>query len=83
MPAPSGRGTGPSEFGRRAVGTWEPGSPTRTETVRAHCGVGCGLTLPVQDNEIVKVTAPLDGPVTQGSLCSKGRFGYEHVQNRD
>jgi predicted molibdopterin-dependent oxidoreductase YjgC len=43
--------------------------------------VGCGLTLQVQDNEIVKVTAPLGGPVTQGSL--KGRFGYQHVQNRD
>ncbi|MGC0336550.1 putative molibdopterin-dependent oxidoreductase YjgC [Streptomyces sp. SLBN-8D4] len=28
----------------------------------------------------MKVTAPLDGPVTKGSLCSKGRFGYQHVQ---
>jgi predicted molibdopterin-dependent oxidoreductase YjgC len=37
----------------------------------------------VQDNETVKVTAPLDGPEAQGSLCSKGRFGHQLVQNRD
>jgi predicted molibdopterin-dependent oxidoreductase YjgC len=43
----------------------------------------------VQDNEIVKVTAPPDNPVAHGNLCIngnlciKGRFGYQHVQNRD
>ncbi|GGV04703.1 hypothetical protein GCM10010245_10020 [Streptomyces spectabilis] len=46
-------------------------------------GVGCGLTLRVRDNEIVKVTSPHKGPVTHGALCIKGRFGYQHVQNRD
>ncbi|MDQ0597740.1 putative molibdopterin-dependent oxidoreductase YjgC [Streptomyces canus] len=28
------------------------------------------------------VTAPHDGPVVRGNLCIKGRFGYQHVQNR-
>ena len=72
-----------SEFDRRAAGTWHEASQTRTDTVCAHCGVGCDLTLHVQDNEVVKVTTPHEQTVTQSSLCSKGRFGYQHVQNRD
>lgn len=56
---------------------------TETTTVCAYCGVGCNLTLHVQDNEIVKVTSPHDNPVTHGNLRIKGRIGYQHVQNRD
>src|SRR5262249_11179728 len=47
-----------------------------------YCGVGCTLTLHVQDNRIVKVTSPLDVDVTHGQLCIKGRFGFEHVHLR-
>ena len=36
----------------------------------------------MQDNESEKVTSPHDGPVTRGTLRSKGRFGHQHVQNR-
>ncbi|GHB08883.1 hypothetical protein GCM10010346_35110 [Streptomyces chryseus] len=53
-----------------------------TDSVCAYCGVGCNLTLHVQDNEIVKVTSAHDNPVTHGNLCIKGRFGYQHVQQR-
>ena len=53
-----------------------------TETICSYCGVGCSLELHVQDNEIVKVTSPLDHSVTHGNLCVKGRFGYQYVQNR-
>jgi predicted molibdopterin-dependent oxidoreductase YjgC len=28
------------------------------------------------------VTSPLDGGVTRGNLCVKGRFGFEYVQSR-
>ncbi len=56
--------------------------PDGDTTVRAHCGVGRNLTLHVQDNDIVKVTSPHDNPVTHGNLCIKGRFGFQHVQNR-
>lgn len=47
-----------------------------------YCGVGCNVTLHVQDNEIARVTSPHDSPVTHGSLCFKGRFGFQHIQNR-
>jgi predicted molibdopterin-dependent oxidoreductase YjgC len=36
----------------------------------------------VQDNTIVKVTSPADNPITHGNLCIKGRFGFQHAQNR-
>ncbi|MEU9699393.1 2Fe-2S iron-sulfur cluster-binding protein [Streptomyces sp. NPDC047981] len=70
------------EFDMRADGTWDEAAQTATTTVCAYCGVGCNLTLHVQDNEIVKVTSPHDNPVTHGNLCIKGRFGFQHVQNR-
>jgi predicted molibdopterin-dependent oxidoreductase YjgC len=44
--------------------------------------VGCTLTLHVQENEIVKVTSPVENAVTSGHLCIKGRFGFSYVQNR-
>ena len=71
-----------SEFEMRAAGTWDESRQTTTETICAFCGVGCGLTLHVQDNTIVKVSSPPDNPITHGNLCIKGRFGFQHVQNR-
>jgi len=71
-----------SEHDMRADGTWNAAAQTVTETICSYCGVGCSLELHVQDNEIVKVTSPLDHSVTHGNLCVKGRFGYQYVQNR-
>jgi predicted molibdopterin-dependent oxidoreductase YjgC len=71
-----------TEFDMRAAGTWDENEQTVTTTVCPYCGVGCNLELHVQDNEIVKVTSPLDHSVTSGHLCIKGRFGFQHVQNR-
>lgn len=70
-----------SEFNMRADGSWDESRQTETDTICPYCGVGCALTLHVQDNEIVKVTSPSDHSVTHGNLCIKGRFGFQHVQN--
>jgi predicted molibdopterin-dependent oxidoreductase YjgC len=80
---PTGALSFKSEFDMRAAGTGDESAQTETTTVCAYCGVGCKLTLRVQDNEIVEVTPPHDNPVAHGNLCIKGRFGYQHVQNRD
>ena len=69
-----------SEFEMRANATWDEARQTTTNTICPYCGVGCNLTLHVQDNRIVKVTSPHDHDITHGNLCIKGRFGYEHVQ---
>ena len=53
-----------------------------TDTICPYCGVGCTLTLHVQDNEIVKATSPLDNGITMGNLCIKGRFGWRFVQRK-
>jgi predicted molibdopterin-dependent oxidoreductase YjgC len=71
-----------SEHDRRAAGTWDEAAQARTDTICPYCGVGCTLTLHVQDNEIVKVTSPLDHDITSGNLCIKGRFGFQFVQSR-
>ena len=55
----------------------------QTTTICTYCGVGCNLELHEQDNEIVKVTSPLDHPVTRGNLCIKGRFGFQFIQNHE
>jgi predicted molibdopterin-dependent oxidoreductase YjgC len=71
-----------SEYDMRAAGTWDESRQTQTDTVCAYCGVGCNLTLHVQDNTIVKVMSPADSSITHGNLCIKGRFGFQHAQNR-
>lgn len=72
-----------SEYDMRQAGTWDESKQTVTDTICPYCGVGCTLSLRVQENSIVRVTSPLDQDVTQGHLCIKGRFGWQSVQNRD
>jgi predicted molibdopterin-dependent oxidoreductase YjgC len=64
----------------RVAGEWAPNRQHATDTICPYCGVGCTLTLHVQDNTIVKVTSPHDNGVGHGNLCVKGRYGFEHVQ---
>ena len=71
-----------SEYEMRQAGTWNEAAQTHTDTICPYCGVGCTLTLHVQDNQIVRVTSPLDHEVGHGHLCIKGRFGWQFVQNR-
>jgi predicted molibdopterin-dependent oxidoreductase YjgC len=69
-----------TERALRDEGRWAPERQTQTDTVCPYCGVGCTLTLHVQDNAIVKVTSPEDSSVTGGNLCIKGRFGADFVK---
>jgi len=68
-----------SEHDMRQAGTWDEARQTETDTICPYCGVGCTLTVHVQDEKIVKVTSPIDHDVTRGHLCIKGRFGWEFV----
>jgi predicted molibdopterin-dependent oxidoreductase YjgC len=71
-----------SEHEMRAAGTWDEAAQAVTDTICPYCGVGCTLTLHVQDNRVVKVTSPMDSSVSEGHLCIKGRFGFAFVQER-
>jgi predicted molibdopterin-dependent oxidoreductase YjgC len=77
---PTGALMGSREFEMRRSGTWHESRQTTTDTICPYCGVGCTLTLHVQDAEIVKVTSPLDNTITEGNLCIKGRFGWRFVE---
>jgi predicted molibdopterin-dependent oxidoreductase YjgC len=70
-----------SEFDLREAGRWNEEAQQQVDTVCGYCGVGCNLTLHVQDNEIVKVTSPDDHDVSRGNLCIKGRFGYRFLHD--
>ncbi len=72
-----------TEYRMREAGTWDDSAQTVIRTVCSYCGVGCNLDLHVQDNQIVKVTSPVDHSVTSGHLCIKGRFGYTYVHTED
>jgi predicted molibdopterin-dependent oxidoreductase YjgC len=78
---PTGALTPKLEHDLRAEGRFDESKQTQTTTICSYCGVGCSLTLHVQDNQIFKVTSPHDSSVTHGNLCIKGRFGFQHVQN--
>ena len=70
------------EHDARAAGEWKPEEQTQVDTICPYCGVGCTLTLHVQDEEIMKATSPLENPITLGNLCIKGRFGWRFVHGK-
>lgn len=66
-----------AEHDLRERGEWDASRQESTDTICPYCGVGCTLSVHTQDNQIVKVTSPLDQEVTSGNLCIKGRFGWQ------
>jgi formate dehydrogenase alpha subunit len=56
----------------------------RIQTTCTFCGCGCQLELnTLADREVVKVTTKGEAGVNQGSLCVKGRFGYDFIHHPD
>jgi predicted molibdopterin-dependent oxidoreductase YjgC len=78
---PTGALMASREYELRQRGAWHESRQTTTDTICPYCGVGCTLTLHVQDGEIVKATSPLDNDITAGNLCIKGRFGWRFVHS--
>jgi predicted molibdopterin-dependent oxidoreductase YjgC len=76
---PTGALMAKREFDARAADEWKEDEQKTVDTICPYCGVGCTLTLHVQDEEIVKATSPLENPITLGNLCIKGRFGWRFV----
>jgi len=56
----------------------------RVPTTCGYCGVGCQLELNVLNEQVLRVTTvDMDKPPNYGSLCVKGRFGWEFVNHPD
>jgi predicted molibdopterin-dependent oxidoreductase YjgC len=61
----------------------KPWEVKKIQTTCSYCGVGCQMILHVRDNEVVKVTGVEDAEPNYGSLCVKGRFGYDFIQDSE
>ncbi|MBC7237313.1 MAG: formate dehydrogenase subunit alpha [Chloroflexi bacterium] len=60
------------------------GAPTHEETtICPYCGVGCGLILEIRGDRIIDVRGDPDNPVSHGSTCVKGRFGWDYVEHEE
>jgi predicted molibdopterin-dependent oxidoreductase YjgC len=60
-----------------------PWDITKVPTTCTYCGTGCTIDLNIVDGKVVKITGNEEGVVNQGSLCVKGRFGYEFIHHPD
>lgn len=68
------------------------GSQRTVDTVCPYCGVGCGMTLHVEREQVVKITGNREHPSNFGRLCTKGASAHlalrqsgrlEHAYVRD
>lgn len=50
-------------------------------TICPYCGVGCSLVVQIRDNSIKRVIPKFGYGLNNGLLCSRGRFGYEFIEN--
>ena len=48
-------------------------------TICGFCGVGCGLSITVEDGVITKVAGDKENPSSKGEACIKGREGWRHL----
>ena len=53
----------------------------KVRTTCTYCGVGCQIYLHVANDRVVKVTGVSDVGPNYGSLCVKGRFGYDFIHD--
>ena len=65
---------------RNKVMSWET---KKVRTTCTYCGVGCQIYLHVKNNKIVKVSGAKDVAPNYGSLCVKGRFGFDFVNSSE
>jgi len=59
----------------------KPWELKKVQTTCSYCGVGCQINLHVKNNKVVKVTGVEDVGPNYGSLCVKGRFGYDFIHD--
>ena len=60
-------------------GTEQLNGTREATTICGFCGVGCGLSITVEDGVISKVTGDKSNPSSKGEACIKGREGWRHL----
>jgi len=49
----------------------------------AYCGVGCQIDLHVKDDRVIRITGRENAAPNYGSLCVKGRYGFDFLGSQD
>ena len=62
---------------------WRSWETTQVRTTCPYCGVGCQQLLHVKNGKIVQVTGVDDAEPNKGSLCVKGRYGFDFVHSQE
>jgi len=56
--------------------------PSReVKTICPYCGVGCGIYLGIRGNKVKSIRGDDANEINKGSLCVKGRFGYNFINH--
>jgi formate dehydrogenase alpha subunit len=48
-----------------------------------YCGVGCGIYLGISGDQVVYARGDRERPTNDGSLCVKGRYGFNFINHPD
>lgn len=54
----------------------DSGTTGNARTVCPYCGVGCGMTLHVENEQVVKISGDKEHPTNFGRLCTKGSSAH-------
>jgi len=68
--------------GKEGLGKGRHKNVREIDTICPYCGCGCGITLHVNRNEVVRVSSRQE-TLNEGWLCVKGRFGYGFINSPD
>ena len=68
---------------KKAKGLGRSWETTPVRTTCTYCGVGCQMALHIKDNRVIRVTGVEGARPNLGSLCVKGRFGFEFIHSAE
>lgn len=59
---------------------------TTSKTARSicpYCGCGCGISLEIKDNQLIRSLPDNDNPLNHSTICVRGSYGYDFVHSRE
>jgi formate dehydrogenase alpha subunit len=68
---------------RKRQGVGRLAEVRKVGSVCPHCGMGCGLEINAQEEEIVGITCGGPAATPGGYLCVRGRYAYDFVHSPD
>jgi len=61
--------------------TYHGTTSVTVDTICPYCGCGCGISLEVKDNRLVRAKPVQSSPVNYGTLCARGSYGFDFVHS--